>query len=118
MILIWLISILFVGGLLAWASERYNKSYPRNIALLTVFLDLLLMLSILQSEPITGDWITSFQIDWIPRFGILLYFALDGFSLLLIILTAFLGVISIGSAWDEIKTQTGFFYFNLLWTLA
>ena len=118
MILIWLISILFAGGLLAWASERYNKNYPRNIALLTVFLDLLLMLSILQSEPITGDWITSFQIDWIPRFGILLYFALDGFSLLLIILTAFLGVISIGSAWDEIKTQTGFFYFNLLWTLA
>ena len=118
MILIWLISILFVGGLLAWASERYNKNYPRNIALLTVFLDLLLMLIILQSEPSTGDWITTFQIDWIPRFGISLYFALDGFSLLLIILTAFLGVISIGSAWDEIKTQTGFFYFNLLWTLA
>ena len=118
MILIWLISILFVGGLLAWASERYNKNYPRNIALLTVFLDLLLMLFILQSEPSVGDWITTFQIDWIPRFGISLYFALDGFSLLLIILTAFLGVISIGSAWDEIKTQTGFFYFNLLWTLA
>jgi len=113
-----LISILFVGGLLAWTSERYNKNYPRNIALLTVFLDLLLMLIILQSEPSTGDWITTFQIDWIPRFGISLYFALDGFSLLLIILTAFLGVISIGSAWDEIKTQTGFFYFNLLWTLA
>ena len=118
MILIWLISILFVGGLLAWASEQYNKNYPRSIALLTVLLDLLLMLTILQSEPTAGDWITTFQIDWIPRFGISLYFALDGFSLLLIILTAFLGVISIGSAWDEIKTQTGFFYFNLLWTLA
>ena len=118
MILIWLISILFIGGLLAWASERYNQNYPRNIALLTVLLDLLLMLSILPSESITSEWITVFQIDWIPRFGISLYFALDGLSLLLIILTAFLGAISIGSAWNEIKTQTGFFYFNLLWTLA
>ena len=119
MILIWLISILFIGGLLAWASERYNQNYPRNIALLTVLLDLLLMFSILPSEPITSEWITVFQIDWIPRFGISLYFALDGLSLLLIILTAFLGAISIGSAWNEIKTQTGFFYFfNLLWTLA
>ena len=118
MILIWLISILFIGGILAWASERYNQNYPRNIALLTVLLDLLLMLSILPSEPITSEWITAFQIDWIPRFGISLYFALDGLSLLLIILTAFLGAISIGSAWNEIKTQTGFFYFNLLWTLA
>ena len=118
MILIWMISILFIGGLLAWASERYNQNYPRNIALLAVLVDLLLMLSILQSEPTTSEWITTFQIDWIPRFGISLYFALDGLSLLLIILTAFLGAISIGSAWDEIKTQTGFFYFNLLWTLA
>ena len=118
MILIWLISILFIGGLLAWASERYNQNYPRNIALLTVLLDLFLMLSILPSESITSEWITVFQIDWIPRFGISLYFALDGLSLLLIILTAFLGAISIGSAWNEINTQTGFFYFNLLWTLA
>ena len=118
MILIWLISILFIGGILAWASERYNQNYPRNIALLTVLLDLLLMLSILPSESITSEWITVFQIDWIPRFGISLYFALDGLSLLLIILTAFLGAISIGSAWNEIKTRTGFFYFNLLWTLA
>ena len=49
MILIWLISILFIGGILAWASERYNQNYPRNIALLTVLLDLLLMLSIIPS---------------------------------------------------------------------
>ena len=114
MILIWLISILFIGGILAWGSERYNENYPRNIALLTVLLDLILMLSILPSESIASEWITVFQIDWIPRFGISLYFALDGLSLLLIILTAFLGAISIGSAWNEIKTQTGFFYFNLI----
>ena len=118
MILIWLISILFISGLLAWVSERYDKNYPRVIALIAVLSDLLLMIAILQSEPASAEWISVLQIEWIPRFGISLYFALDGLSLLLILLTAFLGAIAIGSAWDEIKTRPGFFYFNLLWTLA
>ncbi len=59
-----------------------------------------------------------FEADWIPRFGISFIFGADGFSLLLITLTVFLGLISLGSAWHEIKERSGFFYFNLLWTLA
>ena len=118
MILIWLISILFIGGLIAWASESYDKNYPRLIALITVVLDFVLMFMLLQTEPTSAGWISSFEAEWIPRFGISLYFALDGLSLLLLLLTGFLGVVAIGSAWDEIKVQPGFFYFNLLWTLA
>ena len=38
--------------------------------------------------------------------------------MLLIFLTVFLGMISLGAAWHEIKERSGFFYFNLLWTLA
>ena len=118
MILVWLISILFIGGLLAWASEHYDKKYPRVIALIAVLLDLVLMLTLLQSQSISAEWISVLELEWIPRFGISLYLALDGLSLLLILLTAFLGAIAIGSAWDEIKIRPGFFYFNLLWTLA
>tara|TARA_B100001142_G_scaffold60818_1_gene59912 strand:- start:1442 stop:2941 length:1500 start_codon:yes stop_codon:yes gene_type:complete len=117
-ILVWLISILFVGGIIAWLSERINPAYPRIIALITVVLDLLLMLSVLGSEPNAGGWIASVNAEWVPRFGISFYLALDGLSVLLILLTGFLGVIAIGSAWDEIKERAGFFYFNLLWTLA
>ena len=118
MILIWLISILFIGGLIAWASESYDKNYPRLIALITVVLDFVLMFMLLQTEPTSAGWISTFEAEWIPRFGISLYFALDGLSLLLLLLTGFLGLVAIGSAWDEIKVQPGFFYFNLLWTLA
>lgn len=118
MILVWLISILFVGGVIAWLSERINPNYPRLIALITVLLDLLLMFSLLGTDPATGGWVASVDAAWIPRFGISFYLAADGLSVLLLLLTAFLGVIAIGSAWDEIKEQTGFFYFNLLWTLA
>jgi len=117
-ILVWLISILFVGGVIAWLSERINPNYPRLIALITVLLDLLLMFSLLGTDPAAGGWVASVDADWIPRFGISFYLAADGLSVLLLLLTAFLGVIAIGSAWDEIKEQTGFFYFNLLWTLA
>ena len=118
MILVWLISILFIGGIIAWLSERVNPYYPRLIALITVLLDLVLMLSLLGAELATGGWVAAIDAAWIPRFGISFYLAADGLSVLLLLLTAFLGVIAIGSAWDEIKDRAGFFYFNLLWTLA
>ncbi|MFL2846289.1 MAG: NADH-quinone oxidoreductase subunit M, partial [Pseudohongiellaceae bacterium] len=77
MILIWLISVLFIGGLIAWgggggggASESYDKNYPRLIALITVVLDFVLMFMLLQTEPTSAGWVSSFEAEWIPRFGI------------------------------------------------
>ncbi len=115
MILAALITLLIIGGLLAWLSDRFNPALPRIIALVTVFGVLLLMLDLLGEDK---GWITVIDVSWLPRFGISFYLAVDGLSLLLIILTAFLGLIAIGAAWDEITERAGFFYFNLLWTLA
>lgn len=117
MILVVLIALLFAGGVVAWYSERINPNLPRTIALATVLADLLIMLTLLGGEN-SGAWIASIDASWIPRFGVSFYLAVDGLSLLLILLTAFLGIIAIGSAWDEIHDRAGFFYFNLLWTLA
>ena len=116
MILVILIALLFLGGIAAWFSESLNPKLPRTIALITVLIDLLLMLTLLGGD--NSGWIASLQAEWLPRFGISFFLAVDGLSLLLIILTGFLGLIAIGSAWDEIKERAGFFYFNLLWTLA
>ncbi len=127
MILVWLMLILFVGGIGAWLSESRGIGVPRVIALVAIGLDLALVIFMLLTPesigltPVTseqGEWLVLFQADWIPRFGISFIFAADGFSLLLIALTVFLGLISLGSAWHEIKERSGFFYFNLLWTLA
>ena len=118
MILVVLISLLFAGGVIAWLSERINPAYPRLVALVTVLTDLVLMLTLLNGEASAAGWLAVIETDWLPRFGISFYLAADGLSILLLILTAFLGVIAIGSAWDEIKERAGFFYFNLLWTLA
>jgi len=118
MILALLIAVLFVGGLLAWVSESLDPRFPRMVALITIVIDLLLMLSLLGAQEGVSPWLVSFETDWIPRFGISFFLAADGLSVLLLLLTAFLGIIAVGSAWNEINQRTGFFYFNLLWTLA
>ncbi len=127
MILVWLMLILFVGGIGAWLSESRGSDVPRVIALVAILLDLALVIMMLLTPdslgltPIDnghGEWLVLFEADWIPRFGVSFIFAADGLSLLLIALTVFLGLIALGSAWHEIKERSGFFYFNLLWTLA
>src|SRR5258708_15178926 len=53
-----------------------------------------------------------------PSFGVNFSLALDGLSLLMLLLTFFLGIFSVLISWNEIKERVGFFHFNLLWVLA
>lgn len=43
---------------------------------------------------------------------------MDGLSLLLVMLALFLGLISVLCSWTGVRKRTGFFHFNLLWSLA
>ncbi|MEY4643084.1 MAG: NADH-quinone oxidoreductase subunit, partial [Pseudomonadota bacterium] len=131
MILVWLMLILFAGGIGAWLSERGGEGNPRVIALCAILLDLFLVIMMLvapeaiglSSDAVaqmgqTGDWLVLYQADWIPRFGVSFIFGVDGLSLLMVALTVFLGLMALGAAWGEVHERSGFFYFNLLWTLA
>src|SRR5258708_5296075 len=53
-----------------------------------------------------------------PSFGVNFSLALDGLSLLMLLLTFFLGIFSVLISWNEIQERVGFFHFNLLWVLA
>src|SRR5437660_153380 len=59
-----------------------------------------------------GDW------TWIPQLGIHFHLAMDGLSLLLLVLTFLLGIVSVLTSWREIKEGVGFFHLNLMWILA
>ena len=118
MILLLLISLLFVGGLLAWLSELFDEYLPRVVAITTLLVALAVTLTLLAADADGEGWISSLDWQWIPQFGISFYLAADGLSLLLLLLTVFLGIIAVAAAWDEIRDRAGFFYFNLLWTLA
>src|SRR6185437_15848182 len=46
------------------------------------------------------------------------HLGMDGLSLILVILTGFLGVFSVAASWNGIQKNVGLFHFNLLWVLA
>lgn len=131
MILPALIIILILGGILALITLKGNEMLCRWVALFAVGIDLILVLnylvvnyvkiSILQEgDRIVkgGAWLIDFQKEWIPQWGISFHLAMDGLSLILVVLTLFLGFISILVSWNQIKNRVRFFHFNILWILA
>jgi NADH-quinone oxidoreductase subunit M len=129
MVMINLIVILLVGGLLAILSERISDTMPRKVAMGVVLVDLLYLLVCLSGmpdiaqlqAPVANDpssWLMHFKADWIPAFGISIELALDGISLLMVLLTLVLGAIAISASWTDIVVRKGFFEANLLWSLA
>ena len=124
MILACLIILLLVAGVLAWALERRGPQWPRWISLAALSIDFVLGLSLWGARGDQfqiaqgGAWIAELSAQWIPRFGISLHLAMDGLSLLLVLLTLFLGLMSVAASWTEITKRVGFFHFNLLWVLA
>ncbi|KEY57695.1 NADH-quinone oxidoreductase subunit M [Serratia sp. DD3] len=125
MILTWLILLPFIGGLLCWQSERFGTKMPRWIGLIAMGLTLVLTLqlwwqgnySLLKPLGIP-QWQSEFSVPWIPSFGISFHLALDGLSLLMVVLTSLLGVVAILCSWNEIQRNQGFFHLNLLWILG
>jgi NADH-quinone oxidoreductase subunit M len=123
MILVILISVLLVGGLLCWLLGRWIGSAVRWVALLTVLVDLVLVSNLWVQQSATSftpanSWMIDYKASWIPAFGISFHLALDGLSLVLLLLTFFLGALAVLCSWNEIRERRGFYYFNLLWTLA
>ncbi|MCF8105618.1 MAG: NADH-quinone oxidoreductase subunit M [Desulfohalobiaceae bacterium] len=67
----------------------------------------------LAPQPGTG-WLLVEDYAWIERLGIRYTLALDGISLLLILLTAFLTCVCVLVSWRQIKAGAGGFHFFLL----
>ena len=124
MILVWLILIPLIGGLLAWLLDRVDDRWPRWLSLIAITVDLVLALVLWAQYPdrvaFTGGglWLDEINVEWIPPLGIGFHLAMDGLNLLLVMLTAFLGMVSVAASWTEIKERVGFFHFNLMWSLA
>lgn len=124
MILIYIIVILFAGGLLSWLISRVSITGTRWASLVFLLGSFVLTVYLWLSEGAStaigsgSKWVTEVQWKWIPQFGISLHFAADGLSIILILLTLFLGIISVLISWKSITKSVGFYHFNLLWILA
>lgn len=118
MMLVWLIAIPMIAGVAAWRAERRGPNAPRWISLAAMAADFALAALIWLRPPSTGPWLARFDAPWIPQLGIHITLGVDGLSLLMLLLSAFMGVAAIVASWSEIRERAGFFHFNLMWVLA
>jgi NADH-quinone oxidoreductase subunit M len=129
MLMVHLLLILFAGGALAWWSESQSVNAPRWVSLAVLAVATIYLISAVVAMPAEQfslvprpdnpqTWLLHFQAPWIPRFGISFELAMDGLSLILVLLTLLLGMIAVVSSWSEIGQRHGFFQANLLWTLS
>ena len=124
------ILIPFVAGFFCWVFEKVSIRAPRWIALIGMLVTLALTIqlwmaghydettAIVVKPGIAPVWQAEFFLKWIPTIGINIHLALDGLSLLMVALTALLGVMAVGCSWGEIQKNVGFFHLNLLWSLG
>ncbi|ANF16961.1 hypothetical protein XW81_00780 [Buchnera aphidicola (Schlechtendalia chinensis)] len=115
----------FLGGIFCWIFEKYYVKISHYISLILMVSMLILSVSLLFQNSVVSlrsfyepNWDFEYKSDWIPRFGIAFHLAADKLSIIMLILTSFLGVISTLCSWDKIKKNIGFFYLNLLWILS
>ena len=124
MTLIWLITIPLFAGIASWISARRSDLWPRWISLSALCLEMFIILFFWvdhTSQIASGKsslWITSVNLPWIPQLGVGFRLSIDGLSLLMVALTAFLGIAAVLCSWTEIKDRVGFFHFNLMSCLA
>ncbi len=105
------------GGFLALCFSR-RPMVVRWTSLWVALVDLFLVVLLftlnlkLQAGPL-GKWLITEDYSWIETLGIRYSLGLDGISLMLILLNAFLTVLCILVSWKEINTRVGTFHFFL-----
>jgi len=120
-----LILVPFIAGFICWLVDKYDQHLPRWIALIGMLITFGLGIALWQSGTFSYElggkvptWAAEFHLPWIQTLGISIHLAVDGLSLLMVLLTALLGVLAVGCSWGEIQKNVGFFHLNLLWSLG
>ena len=125
-----LIAIPFITGFLCWLAEKVDPHWSKWTAIMGMVMTLGLTLFLWQAGEYHGlsqqilasshvpNWTAEYVLPWIPSFGISFHLALDGLSLLMVMLTALLGIMAVACSWGEIQRRVGFFHLNLLFSLG
>jgi NADH-quinone oxidoreductase subunit M len=106
------------GSLLALAAGRQPRLCRWvSLSLALMELALISLLFFLDLKPHTGPtgaWLLAVDYPWLEGLGARFSLGLDGLSLMLLWLTAFLTVISVLISWTAITSKVGLFHFFLL----
>jgi len=124
MILLWLLIVTVGGGIIAWIVGWRSPTGARGVSLISLGADLALLVFVWAAygagaEPSADQpWLLQFDYPWIAPLNIRFHLAADGLSLLLLTLTAFLGIAAVAASWTKIQERVGAFHLTLLATLA
>jgi NADH-quinone oxidoreductase subunit M len=117
-----MIVVLLAGGAVCWLVAQRDQLIARWIALISVITAFSIPLVwFFSNNPVVkpgNNWLVQYQAKWIPAYGISFHLAMDGLSFILLMLTFLLGTLAVLCSWNEVREKTGFYFFNLLWTLA
>ncbi|HEB85265.1 MAG TPA: Fe-S-binding domain-containing protein, partial [Bacteroidetes bacterium] len=114
----WLTAIIFIptiGAVLLWLLPSSNQRLLRTTAFLVMLADFIVSAPLFWAFD-TTTWAFQFveKARWVPSLGINYFIGLDGLSLLLVLLTTFLGpIVVLGSA-SVRKHLKGYFISMLL----
>lgn len=113
-----MLALLFAGAL-AWFSENRWQGSAKWLALIVLALlaTVFTIFVISYDQPFDNLQVLT-RVSWIQTFNIEYSIALDQLSIVLITLTWLLAIICVLVSWQEIKQKAGFYYFNLLATIA
>jgi NADH-quinone oxidoreductase subunit M len=103
-----------VGALLLLFVNKRQEDTIRWIANIFGVLGFLVSVPLwFRYEPTGEAWQFVERAEWIPSIGATYFLGVDGFSVLLILLTTLMGLIAILSAWTAITEREEFYIFGL-----
>ena len=113
-----MLALLFAGGL-AWRAEKYWQGSAKWLALIALaLLATVFAVFVISTNNDFAQLQVLSRVSWIKSFNIQYSIALDQLSIVLIALTWLLAIICVLVSWHEIQSNVGFYYFNLLLTIA
>jgi len=119
MIISLLIFALILSGALSWLAESRKAGSAKMVALLaTVFLAIMFIAYLLSTDQDFSQLVMLADVSWIETFNIRYSIALDYLSIMLLLLTFLLLLVAVLISWREITHRVGFYYFNLMLTIA
>ena len=95
------------------ASGAANQ--PRLLATVVFAFEFVLSLGLwFTFDPAVAGWQQSFDIPWIPSWGVRFTLGLDGIALMMVLLTTFIMVLSALGSWTSVRHKTSSYYALLL----
>ena len=104
-----------VGALILLFVPKQNENAIRWIANIFGILGFVISVPLwFRYQPFGDPWQFVEHAEWIPSIGASYYLGIDGFSLLLVLLTTLMGAIAILSSWEAITERVKEYYVFLL----